>query len=307
MSIHSIHGDEPISRYLPPPIALRSFEAAARHLSFTRAASELNVTQAAISHQVKVLEEHLRAPLFLRLTRKLLLTDEGQNLYAVVSDAFDRIGDTADNIRNGTGNETLTVSLTPFFAARWLTHRLSRFWADYPQIDLRLHHSREPVAFNQMEVDLALSWRRADRSDRDATLLLRSSVVAVCSPRIISEQRPLSSPADLAGHTLLHDGDYELWNQWLKDVGVTGISASHGSTMDDSNVVLQAAIDGQGVALSSGTLLREELYTGRLVMPFGNLVSTDLNYYIIYPKGALEREKIRVFHDWLLAEAESSN
>ncbi len=292
-----------MSRYLPPPIALRSFEAAARHLSFTRAANELNVTQAAISHQVKILEEHLRAPLFLRLTRKLLLTGEGQNLYAVVSDAFDRIGDTADNIRNGTGNETLTVSLTPFFAARWLTHRLNRFWADYPQIDLRLHHSREPVAFDQMEVDLSLSWRRADRSDRDATLLLRSRVVAVCSPKIISAKRPLRTPVDLAHHTLLHDGDYELWTQWLEDVGETRINVRHGSTMDDSNVVLQAAIDGQGVALSTDTLLREELHTGRLVMPFGVSVSTDLTYYIIYPKGALERQKIRVFHDWLLAEA----
>ncbi len=135
-----------MSRYLPSPIALRSFEAAARHLSFTRAANELNVTQAAISHQVKSLEDHLRGRLFVRLTRKLLLTNDGQALYSVVSEAFDRIGDVADKLRSGTGNETLTVSLTPYFAAKWLTHRLGRFWSRYPNIDLRLHHSRQPLA-----------------------------------------------------------------------------------------------------------------------------------------------------------------
>ncbi len=296
-----------MSRYLPSPIALRSFEAAARHLSFTRAANELNVTQAAISHQVKSLEDHLRVRLFLRLTRRLLLTNDGQALYSVVSEAFDRIGDVADKLRSGTGNETLTVSLTPYFAAKWLTHRLGRFWSRYPNIDLRLHHSRQPVQFDQAEMDMAISWGRDEWPDLAATILLRSRVIPVCSPMLMKGKPPLRTPADLNNHTLLHEGDYELWTQWLQAVGVEGVNVRRGSTIDDPNVVLQAAIDGQGIALGADALLGEELSSGRLVMPFDPSISTDLSYYAIYPKTALERPKVKAFYEWLLAEAEYSD
>jgi LysR family glycine cleavage system transcriptional activator len=295
-----------MARNLPSPIALRAFEAAARHLSFTRAADDLNVTQAAVSHQIKLLENHLGFPLFTRLTRRLLLTNEGQILYASVYEAFDQIEGAIEKLTSGIGDQVLTVSLTPYFSSKWLTVRLSQFWALHPNIDLRLHHSLIPGQFDQSEIDLAITWGLEDWPDLDSKQLMVSKVVPVCSPGLVNPDRPLSSLDDLCKHTLLHENDYSLWTLWLERAGVKNVRLKRGSTMDDSNVLLQAAIDGQGVALGSDFLCADDLDAGKLMMPFPLELAIPYSYYIVYKPGALSRPKINAFYHWLLSEAESS-
>ncbi len=295
-----------MARNIPSPIALRAFEAAARNLSFTRAAAELNVTQAAISHQVKLLEGELRVSLFQRLTRRLLLTHEGQTLYAVVNEAFVRMEDVIEQLRSGTGEQVLTVSLTPYFSAKWLTMRLSRFWARHPNIDLRLHHTSTPGQSGQEQVDVSITWGLDEWPNLDYKPLITARVVPVCSPRLIHDE-PLVEIDDLYNHTLLHENDYTLWTRWLKRMGVKNVELKRGSTMDDSNVVMQAAIDGQGVALGSDLLCSEELDSGRLVMPFDIELSMKYSYYIVYRPGSLDQPKIRAFYQWMLDEVENDS
>ncbi len=292
-----------MARNLPPPLALRSFEAAARHLSFTRAADELHVTPAAISQQVKVLEEHLGVRLFVRLTRKLLLTEEGKALMAVVGDAFDRIAETVERFGMGDNVGAIVVSLPSYFASQWLSPRLTRFWRQHPNIDLRLHLSNEPVNFKQSDVDLAVNWGQGDWPGTTSELLMRMNLTPVCSPKLLEGAHPLDTPSDLRHFTLLHETNYDGWTQWLAAVGVHDVDPRVGSTIDDPNVVLHAAIEGQGVALGGDALLVADLATGQLVRPFELSVETGFSYYILYPTGARQRPKVKPFCDWLRAEA----
>ncbi len=293
-------------RSMPSPIALRAFESAARHLSFTRAAADLNVTQAAISHQIKQLESELGVALFIRLTRQLMLTNEGQALYSVVFDAFDLIENSVEKIVSGTGDQMLNVSLTPYFSSKWLTIRLSRFWALHPDLDLRLHHTSSPGQLHQNDIDLAITWGLDDWPDTESRQLLRSHVVPVCSPDLITQDLPLRSVGDLYKYTLLHENDYSMWTLWLERSGVENVTLKRGTTMDDANVVIQAAVDGQGIALGSDVLCAEDLKAGRLIRPFKKDLSIPYSYYIVYRPGALKRQKVRKFYDWLLSETKVS-
>ena len=290
-------------RHLPSPIALRAFEAAARHMSFTRAGEELGVTQAAISHQVKSLENALSVRLFRRLTRKLALTAEGRSLFAVVGEAFDRIADVADELVAGGGSGSLEVSLSPYVSAAWLSPRIGRFWRQHPNIDLRLHHSVEQVNFAQGTADLAVLWGRGDWPGLACDLLLRTSLSPVCSPSLIAGQNPIRRPDDLRHHTLLNREKFEGWSHWFAAAGVTAADFRSWATFDDHNVLMQAAIEGQGVALGGIEMLTAGLATGRLVQPFKLSVDTDFAYYIVYPPEALGRPKVKAFREWLLAEA----
>ena len=294
-----------MARKLPSLIALRAFESAARHLSFTKAADDLNVTQAAISHQIKILEGYLGFQLFLRLTRKLLLTNEGQTLYSTTYEAFNSIEDTVDKLNSGAGDQVLNVSLTPYFSSKWLTIRLSKFWIQHPNIDLRLHHSADPGQFEQDDIDLAITWGLDDWPELDSKPLIRSRVVPVCSPGLITPQRPLEKLDDLYHHTLLHENDYTLWTMWLERAGVKDVKLKRGSTIDDSNVLIQAAIDGQGIALGSDILCKQDLNSGRLILPFDLSLSIPYSYYIVYRPGMLSRQKVNAFYQWLLAEVET--
>jgi len=289
---------------LPPLPALRAFEAAARHLSFTRAADELHVTQAAVSYQIKSLEDALGVRLFQRLTRRLRLTDEGQELLPVVSTAFDELGAVVDRIAARRSSGPLTVALRPYFAARWLSPRLSRFWRLHPEIELRLHHTHAVLDFGREDIDLAVRWGRGDWRDGEVELLLRTELVAVCSPRLLAG-RPVREPADLAHHTLLNDADFDLWPQWLRAAGAEGIDPTGGPKIDDSNVRMQAAIDGQGFDVAPRGLVEEEIAAGRLVSPFAARL-TDYAYYVVYPRQATENPRVCAFRDWLLAEGRAA-
>jgi LysR family glycine cleavage system transcriptional activator len=294
-----------MARRLPPLNALRAFEAGGRHLSFTRAAAELHVTQAAVSHQVKALEEYLGVALFRRLTRRLVLTEAGRALLPVVGEAFDRIAESAAALHGRDEGRGLTVSLTPSFGARWLGRHLGRFWARHPEIDLKLHHSKRSVDFRREEVDMAVRWGCGDWPGLEAEFLMRAGFTPVCSPALLAGPHPLRRPADLAHHTLLHEEDYEDWAQWLLVAGVEEVDARRGPVVDDASMLDRATLEGQGVALGRTALIAEHLAAGRLVRPFALDLETDYAYYLVYPENALTNPKVKTFRDFLLAEVEA--
>lgn len=292
-----------MAQSLPSPIALRAFEAAARHLSFTRAARELNVTQAAISHQVKALESDLGTPLFRRMTRRLALTAEGATLYSVVGDAFERIAATAGSLRASDSSGPLTVSLGPYFAAAWLAPRIGRFWRRHPGIELHLHHTIVPVDFRSSAADLAVEWGDGDWPGLTSDLLLHVRATPVCSPSLLVGPHPLRRPEDLKHQILLHESGQLGWPMWLDAAGITLDNERSGPVIDDHNVLLHAAMDGHGVALAEVSFIDDDVATGRLARPFDLVVDMEAAYYILTPPGALDRPKVCAFRDWMLEEA----
>lgn len=292
-----------MSRRLPPLNALRAFEAGARHLSFTRAADELFVTQAAVSHQVKTLEESLGVKLFKRLPRKLVLTDEGRALLPVVSESFARIADAAERITAGAQSQILNVTLTPAFAAKWLTPRFSRFWQRHPEIDLRLHHSISLIDFAREDMDMGVRAGRGEWPGLEAEFLLPIDLTPVCSPALLDGPHPLRTPSDLRHHTLLHEDNQEDWVQWIRLAGVTDVDPRSGRVFNDSPSMIQVALDGQGVALGRTALIADDFRSGKLVRPFDLELSSEVAYHIIYPPGALALPKVKAFRDFLLEEA----
>lgn len=287
---------------LPPLNALRAFEAAARHLSFKRAADELHVTQAAISHQVKQLEDHLHLPLFERSARGVKLTEAGRTLLPVLSDAFDSILQTVEGLGAARSGGALLVSLRPYFAAKWLAPRLARFWQAWPQIALRLHHTTKPVSFRGEEIDVAIWWGDGDWPNLETELLLPCDLTAVCSPELLQGPYPLTSPWALRWRTLLHEETDENWRRWLAAAGVADLKPRKQLFIDDTNVRLEAAIKGQGIALTGRELVADELATKRLVAPFATSLA-GYAYYLAYPKGALVRPQVKAFRDWIFEEA----
>ncbi|MGF1593579.1 MAG: transcriptional regulator GcvA [Kiloniellaceae bacterium] len=291
-----------MQKKLPPLNALRAFEAGARHLSFTRAAEELHVTQAAVSHQVKALEAHLGYPLFKRMTRKLGLTEQGRVLFPVVSEAFLRIAEAADDLRSSGDSRTLSVSVTPAFGAKWLVYRLPKFWQKHPDIDLKVHHSIACADLRYDDVDIAIRFGAGRWDGVESEFVVRVDYTPVCSPALLEGEHPLTCPGDLSHHTLLHEDDYDGWTQWLAVAGASDVDPRRGPVMDDMTVILQTAVDGGGVALGKLTMVERDLAAGTLVKPFDITVLTDLGYHLVYLPGALEREKVRVFRDFIMEE-----
>ncbi len=293
-----------MSRRLPPLNALRAFEAAARHLSFTRAAAELHVTQTAISHQIKALEERLGVRLFRRLPRGLLLTEAAQRLLPPVRDAFDQIAAATERLAAGGASATLTVSVLPSFAAKWLVPRLGRLRAAHPDLDLRISASSELVDFARDDVDVGIRMGSGVYPGLRVERLFGEALVPVCSPLLREGPHPLLRPEDLAHHVLLHDEDYAGWELWLRLAGVPGVLARRGPVFTDSGMVVQAAAEGQGVALARRVLAAGDLAAGRLVQPFDVSIPHDLAYYLVCPEATAEQPKIAAFRSWLLAESQ---
>jgi len=287
---------------LPPLTALRAFEAAGRHLNFTRAAEELHVTQAAVSHQIKLLEGHLGLALFRRAGRKLILTGAGRALLPALGEAFGRIAEAVEALDAAGQASALSVTLRPYFAMKWLAPRLGRFWQACPRIALSLHHSIEAVDFARSDVDLAVLWGRGDWPGVAAEVLLGGEIAPVCSPALLQGPRALHSPGDLRHHNLLHEETRDLWTRWLAAAGARGVVPAHDTIVDDTNVRMEAAVDGQGVALGWIPLLGEELAAGRLVRPFGPALE-GYAYYVVTPPDGLLRPRVRAFRDWLFEEA----
>ncbi|MEE8533201.1 MAG: transcriptional regulator GcvA [Alphaproteobacteria bacterium] len=291
-----------MARRLPPLNALRAFEAAARHLSFTHAAEELNVTQAAISHQVKALEERLGVQLFRRLNRALLLTDAGQAYLPPVRDAFDRLDEATERLFSHDSRGALTVSVLPSVAAKWLVPRLGRFRESHPDIDVRIDANMHLTDFSREDVDVALRYGGGKWPGLRADRLMTEDFFPVCSPALLEGPVPLRTPEDLRHHTLLHDDNRTDWTVWFLAAGIEGGDPTRGPGFTDSSLVLQAAAEGQGVALGRSALAAVDLAAGRLVKPFDISLPATFAYYLVCPETTAERPKVVAFREWLFGE-----
>jgi LysR family glycine cleavage system transcriptional activator len=290
-------------RRLPPLNALKAFEAAARHESFTRAAEELCVTQGAVSHQVKALEAELGLKLFNRHRQRLVITDAGRAYLIVVRDAFDRIADGTERLLQRQSGGALTVSTSPNFAAKWLVHRLGRFAEAHPEIDLRVSASLHHVDFAREDIDLAIRHGDGTASGLHVTRLCAEELFPVCSPKLFNGRSRLRAPSDLGRFTLLHINDRQGWSQWLDFAGVTGVDLARGPVLNQASMAIDAAVDGQGVALARTALAAWDLIGRRLVRPFAMAMPASYAYWIVCTKAAAKLPKIVAFSDWLLAEA----
>lgn len=288
-----------MKRRLPSLNGLRAFEAAARHLSFTRAAQSLFVSQAAVSHQIKALEEQLGVELFRRMTRALELTDAGRRLYPKVQQAFDLLEQGVRESRERVERQGLTISVLPSFASGWLVRRLGRFTAAHPGIQVRLDPSIELADFLSDDIDIAIRYGLGNYADLQVEHLMDEDVFPVCSPLLADR---LDGPEDLANVALLHDDGHGQWQTWLEALGVTGVDASRGPVYTDSNMVIQAAIEGYGVALARSGLSGDALRDGRLVQPFEFSMPSRFAYYLVYPKTYVQRPEVQAFSAWIRDE-----
>jgi LysR family glycine cleavage system transcriptional activator len=288
---------------LPPLNALKAFEAAARHESFTRAAEELCVTQGAVSHQVKALEAELAIKLFNRERQRLIITEAGRDYLTVVRDALDRIAVGTERLLQRQNAGVLTVSTSPDFAAKWLVHRLGHFAEAHSGIDLRVSATLHHVDFAREEVDMAVRHGDGNWPGLDTVQLSSEQLFAVCSPKLLSGRRRLSKPADILRFPLIHLDSRTDWAKWLRVVGISDADVTHGPVLNRASMVIDAAINGQGVALARTTLAAWDLLNGRLVRPFPESLRISKTYWIICPKATASLPKIVTFRDWLLAEA----
>ena len=294
-----------MGRRLPPLNSLKCFEAAGRLLSFTAAARELNVTQAAISHQIKVIEEYLDVSLFERYPRRLALTEQGKTLLPEVTEAFDRVSGAISALGRERYSNMINVRLGPSFAARWLSPRLKYFWLQYPEIDLCLFHvANAPADFEREDIDIAVTYGNGDWPGLVADRLLALDFFPICSPAFLQNDKPLTDIENLRYYTLLHDASYDCWHDWIELAQVDGIKAEKGTIIDDTNVLIQAAIDGQGIALGSTAFIQDHLDTGRLVKPFDITLVNEFAYYVVCPESHLKNPAVRAFKEWLLSLVE---
>ncbi|UCH72847.1 MAG: transcriptional regulator GcvA [Rhodospirillales bacterium] len=292
-----------MARRLPPMNTLRAFEAAARHLSFTEAAEELHITQAAVSHQMRTLEEALGVRLFRRLNRAIRLTEEGQQFVTEVRKALAHLATAMDKLAAPDAGGPLTVSVLPSFASKWLVPRLGRFRARHPEIEVRISPSIQLTDFQRDDVDLVVRYGQGRYEGLHSVRLMTEDIFPVCSPALLSGPDALLRPADLRHHTLLHDDGYVDWAMWLLVAGVEDVSPTQGPYFTDSALVIQAAVEGQGVALARGALAGDDLAAGRLVKPFDIAIPADYAYYVVCPQATAEHPKIAAFRNWLLDEA----
>jgi LysR family transcriptional regulator, glycine cleavage system transcriptional activator len=293
----------PMRPRLPPLNSLKAFEAAARHESFTRAAEELCVTQGAVSQQVKALEATLGIKLFNRERQRLIITESGRDYLTVVRDALDRIAVGTERLLQRQNSGVLTVSTSPDFAAKWLVHRLGHFAEAHADIDLRVSATLHHVDFAREEVDLAVRHGDGNWPGLDPVQLSAEQLFAVCSPKLLSGRRKLSQPADLLKLPLIQLDNRDDWKKWLRAVGVEDAEVTHGPVLNRVSMVIDAAINGQGVALARTTLAAWDLINGRLVRPFPDSLPLSRTYWIICPKATSNLPKIATFRNWLLAEA----
>ncbi|MEQ8319768.1 MAG: transcriptional regulator GcvA [Rhodospirillales bacterium] len=292
-----------MQRRLPSLNALRAFEAAARHLSFTRAADELNVTQAAVSHQVKALEDQIGIMLFQRRNRQLILTDAGQTLLPDLIDAFDAMDSAVARVKRRDQAGILTVATMDSLAATWLMPRLGRFRDENPDIDIRLATSDVAADYARDGIDIGIRYGRGNWPGLIAEELLREDIFPVCSPELIRRAPGLNKPADLRHFPLIHDDMTEDWNMWLNAAGLRDIDPTRGTGYTHSNLVIQAAINGEGVALGRGLLVADPIEAGKLVAPFDLALSAEYRYYVASTDANYDRPKVRVFREWLMREA----
>ena len=278
--------------------ALRAFEAAARHLSFSRAAEELNLTHGAVSHALRNLEAELATPLFRRKGNAMLLTDAGQRLASHVRDALARLERGLDDVRGAEGaRQTLTVSVLPAFAAHWLLPRLAGFYALHPEIDVVLRATPALADLSRDEADVAIRYGPGCWPGLASEKLMDEEVFPVCSPGFL-DRHPVHEPADLLRVTLLRDVR-QPWEDWFRSAGLAASEPDRGPSYNDAGLLLQSAAAGHGVALARGHLVQEELEAGRLVRLFPDSARASYAYFVVLPQHRAIAPKVRAFTQWL--------
>jgi LysR family transcriptional regulator, glycine cleavage system transcriptional activator len=292
---------------LPSLNGLRAFEAAARHLSFTQAAAELNVTQTAISHQIRRLEEELGIRLFVRQNRALALTPKARDYLPGVRAAFNDLRLATDRLLRKDDDNVLTISTLASLAAKWLLPRLTAFQEAHPGIDVRITTSTGLVDFKGGDVDAAIRYGRGHWPGLRAEWLMADEVFPVCSPALLIGKRPLRRPEDLRDHVLLHNtNNSDDWRLWLTASGLPAdISKQPGITFDLILMTVQAAIDGIGIAMGRTSYVQDDIAKGRLVVPFEIALPADAGFYLVSPEATADPPKLRAFRNWLTAAAQN--
>lgn len=291
--------------------SLRAFDAAARHLSFTRAASDMGVTPAAISHQIKELEEQIGVSLFARTSRSMRLTREGEILRGAAIESLESLTRALQRIRKLENQKQLKVTASPSIAAKWLVPRLDRFLATVPGADVRVNVSTTVLDFDRDDVDIAIRFGDGKYPGLRSDLLFHERVFPVCSPRLITKSKPLNTPRDLLHHQLIHL-DWEAqglpwpnWRMWMLAAGIREFDDTRGLHFSQTSLAVQAAIDGQGVALGDSNLVADDLAQGRLVKPFelSLRAPTQFAYHVISPIETADAPMVKAFREWSLKEA----
>ncbi len=281
---------------------LNTFETVARHLSFTNAAKELYLTQAAVSHQIRSLEDQIGVELFHRVSRKIILTKEGEKLLPSVVSGLQGISDSLDSIRNYDFEDNLVVGVGSSFSANWLVHRLGGFYQKFPDINLHLKISTNDPDFRNEGTDLAVVWGKGDWKGVISEKLMVVEFTPVCSPELLNNYNSLKTPKDLIKFPLLDDSDYEFWQEWLEKAGISGKKFKRRLVIRDSNVLIRSALDGHGVALCAVGIVQEYLDSGQLIRPFDLSITGRGFYYLIYPEKSNRKPLVRLFKNWLIEE-----
>ncbi len=290
----------------PPLNALRAFEATARHLSFTKAARELNVTQGAVSRHVAGLERSLDTKLFLRHYRAIELTAKGEAYFRALRDAFERIQNATDSLFGVSDTPTLRIKLPPTIAIRWVVPRLARLHAVDRNLDVQITTSHSPADFDREEIDVAIHSGDGPPPGVTAIRLMGETLTPVCSPAMLRGGRKLRKPEDLAHHTLLCSMHRPKdWPAWIASAGLSGIDGNSGLKFENSSLAYQAAIDKLGIAMAQTALVADDLAAGRLVAPFRLRVPTAGAYFLIYPARSRNLAKVRGFEKWIVEEAKA--
>jgi LysR family transcriptional regulator, glycine cleavage system transcriptional activator len=291
-----------------PLNSLRAFEVSARYLSFVKAGMELNVTPAAISHQVKKLEQYLGTRLFWRMPKGLLLTEAGQRFLPELSEGFLKLDRAVERVRDIDVSGPLTISVAPVFAAKWLVPRLCQFNELHPDIDVRISSSLQLIDFERDAFDAAIRLGSGHYPGLITNKLFDESVTPMCSPRLLNGKQPLNHPDDLCHQVLLHDDSLDFddeaprWTRWLSEAGANEVDASRGVHFSHPDHSLQAAIDATGVTLGWRFLAAEDLAAGRLVAPFDLVLPLNMGFYLVYPESHAVWPRLQSFTDWLLTE-----
>lgn len=294
-----------IKAKLPPLTALRAFEAAAKCRSFTDGANELGLTQTAVSHHVKNLEQHLQVALFVRVGRSVSLTPQGEILYDAARTGFQIISEAVDKIAPTTTSRTLVVSLMPHFSARWAIFRLVEFQKRFPTYHVRLHHNREAINFERDGVDIGVRWGPDTRPGIVSKELFGLALAPVASAAVAAQLGDNPSPEEIASHRLLQVSGNFNWESWLRDAGMHASTVSSALILDDYNVLISALLDSQGIGLCPILWVADLLKQGELTQLSPHTIRSDKQYHIVYQADREHQSKIRTFRDWMIEKSRS--
>ena len=294
---------------LPPLNSLKAFESAARHLSFSQAADELHVTPGAISQQIRTLEESLETKLFKRRNRTIVLTEAGQICLPLLSEGFARLSEAIEAVHKSKDDGPLVISSAPSFISKWLIPRLCQFHALHPEIDVRIDASTRLVDFVYEDIDVGIRFGNGSYAELDSNYLFSFDLIPVCSPELVSQGKGLKKLSDIQFHTLLHaqysdiDPGWPDWEMWLKTAGVEEVNPNHGIYFNQSEMIMEAALEGQGIALVSSVMADGDIKAGRLVQPFETRLPVRLCYHLVTSKQKAQSQKVIAFRDWILEES----